>query len=150
MPISALNDDNVDKLLDLTLNYLHDDVMYYPKDTVSAYPEQFIIAEIVREKIINLTQEEIPHSVAVTIDKMTRKKNSLIIDITILVNRDSQKGMIIGKQGAMIKEIGQQARLELETILGQSVYLETYVRVEKDWRNRNRLLSQLGYVEIED
>lgn len=150
VPISALNDDNVDKLLDLTLNYLHDDVMYYPKDTVSAYPEQFIIAEIVREKIINLTQEEIPHSVAVTIDKMTRKKNSLIIDITILVNRDSQKGMIIGKQGAMIKEIGKQARLELETILGQSVYLETYVRVEKDWRNRNRLLSQLGYVEIED
>lgn len=150
VPISALNDDNVDKLLDLTLNYLHDDVMYYPKDTISAYPEQFIIAEIVREKIINLTQEEIPHSVAVTIDKMTRKKNSLIIDITILVNRDSQKGMIIGKQGAMIKEIGKQARLELETILGQSVYLETYVRVEKDWRNRNRLLSQLGYVEIED
>lgn len=150
VPISALNDDNVDKLLNLTLNYLHDDVMYYPKDTVSAYPEQFIIAEIIREKIINLTQEEIPHSVAVTIDKMTRKKNSLIIDITILVNRDSQKGMIIGKQGAMIKEIGKQARLELETILGQSVYLETYVRVEKDWRNRNRLLSQLGYVEIED
>ena len=81
---------------------------------------------------------------------MTRRKNSMLINIVILVNRDSQKGMIIGKQGKMIKQIGEAARLELETVLGQTVFLESYVRVEKNWRNRNRMLSQLGYIEIED
>jgi len=131
------------------LTYMTDNLMYYPKDTVAAYPEQFIIAEIIREKIINLTEEEIPHSVAVAIERMVQKKNALIIHAVIFVNRESQKGMIIGKQGQMIKKIGTQARKELEVILGQTVFLENYVRVEKNWRNRNRLLNQLGYIDIE-
>ena len=150
VPISALNDHNVDRLMDITLGYLEDGIMYYPEDSVSAYPEQFIIAEIIREKIINLTEEEIPHSVAVVIEKITRRKNSLLINVVILVNRESQKGMIIGKQGQMIKKIGEAARLELETIMGQTIFLESYVRVEKNWRNRDKMLSQLGYIEIED
>lgn len=150
IPLSALNKTNLDKVLEVTLEYLDDGIMYYPKETVSAYPEQFIIAEIVREKIINLTEEEIPHSVAVAIEKMVRKKNVLVIDIVVFVNRDSQKGMIIGKQGKMIREVGMQARKELEMLLGENVYLETYVRVEKNWRNRNKLLDKLGYIEIEN
>ncbi len=150
VPLSVTENDNIDTLLEVTLGYLDDGIMYYPKDSVSAHPEQFIIAEIVREKIINLTQEELPHSVAVAIEKMTRTKNALVISLVIFVNRPSQKGMIIGKQGSMIRQIGQSAREELELLLGEKIYLETHVRVEKNWRNKDRLLNQLGYIEIEE
>lgn len=150
VPLSAIESNNIDTLLEVTLNYMEDGIMYYPKDAVSAHPEQFIIAEIIREKIINLTQEELPHSVAVAIEKMVRNKNALVINVVIFVNRPSQKGMIIGKHGSMIKAIGQQAREELELVLGEKFFLETHVRVEKNWRNKDRLLNQLGYIEIED
>lgn len=150
IPLSAKNSNNVDTLLDVTLEYLDDGIMYYPKDMISAHPEQFIIAEIIREKIINLTQEELPHSIAVAIEKITQKDEVLLINIVIFVNRDSQKGMIIGKQGRMIRDIGKLAREELELVLGQKIYLESHVRVEKNWRNRHRLLNQLGYIEIDD
>ncbi|WP_323611199.1 GTPase Era [Erysipelothrix enhydrae] len=149
VPISALENNNVDRLLDVTLSYMEEGVMYYPKDQVSAYPEQFIMAEIVREKILELTEEEIPHSVAVAIERIVKKKNTTIISAVILVDRPSQKGIIIGKQGSMIKQIGERARGELETVLGEKVFLETYVRVEKNWRNRARMLNQLGYIETE-
>lgn len=149
IPISALKNNNVDRLLDVTLSYMEEGVMYYPKDQVSAYPEQFIMAEIVREKILELTEEEIPHSVAVAIERIVKKKNATIISAVILVDRPSQKGIIIGKQGSMIKQIGERARGELETVLGEKVFLETYVRVEKNWRNRARMLNQLGYIETE-
>ncbi|AYV34520.1 GTPase Era [Erysipelothrix rhusiopathiae] len=149
VPISALENNNVDRLLDVTLSYMEEGVMYYPKDQVSAYPEQFIMAEIVREKILELTEEEIPHSVAVAIERIVKKKNATIISAIILVDRPSQKGIIIGKQGSMIKQIGERARGELETVLGEKVFLETYVRVEKNWRNRARMLNQLGYIETE-
>lgn len=150
VPLSALNDNNIDKLLEVTLEYLDDGIMYYPKDAISAHPEQFIIAEIIREKIINLTQEELPHSIAVAIEKLTQKDNVLVINVVVFVNRASQKGMIIGKQGQMIKKIGQLAREELELKLGQKVFIESHVKVEKNWRNRNQLLNQLGYIEIEE
>ena len=149
IPISAKKENNLETLKRVTLERLPEGPMYYPKDTVSAYPEQFIIAEIIREKVIKLTQEELPHSVAVTIERIERSDHATRINAVILVNRDSQKGMIIGKQGAMIKAIGQQARPDIETILGEKVYLETYVRVEKNWRNKAKLLNQLGYVEPE-
>lgn len=149
IPISALENDNVDRLINVTLGYLEEGVMYYPKDQVSAYPEQFIMAEIIREKILELTEEEVPHSIAVTIERIVKKKNATLINAVILVDRDSQKGIIIGNQGKMIKAIGQKARGELETILGQSVFLETFVRVERNWRNRHRMLNQLGYIETE-
>lgn len=150
IPLSAVTSNNLDTLLDVTLEYLHDGIMYYPKDTVSAHPEQFIISELIREKIINLTEEELPHSIAVGIDKITRKENILVISVVIFVNRDSQKGMIIGKQGRMIREIGKLAREELELVLGEKIFLETHVKVEKNWRNRHQLLNRLGYIEIED
>lgn len=150
IPLSAVTSNNLDTLLDVTLEYLDDGIMYYPKDTVSAHPEQFIISELIREKIINLTEEELPHSIAVGIDKITRKENILVISVVIFVNRDSQKGMIIGKQGRMIREIGKLAREELELVLGEKIFLETHVKVEKNWRNRHQLLNRLGYIEIED
>lgn len=149
IPISALEDDNIDRLLDVSLELMEEGPMYYPKDQVSAYPEQFIYAEIIREKILKLTEEEIPHSVAVTIERIVKKNGSTLIDAVILVDRDSQKGMIIGKQGSMLKKIGTTAREELETMIGQSVYLQNYVRVEKNWRNRAKMLNALGYIETE-
>lgn len=149
IPISAKENANVDRLIDVTLGYMEEGPMFYPKDQVSAYPEQFIYAEIIREKILQLTQEEIPHSVAVSIESIVKRKNATVLSAVILVERPSQKGIIIGKQGAMVKQIGERAREELETIMGGKVFLETFVRVEKDWRSRARILNQLGYVETE-
>lgn len=150
LPISATENINTDDLISSSLNYMEEGPMYYPKDQVSAYPEQFIMAEIIREKIIRLTDEEIPHSVAVAIEKIVHKKDTTVISAIIMVNRKSQKGIIIGKHGTMIRKIGQFAREELESLLGMSIYLETHVKVEKDWRNRQKLLNQLGYVEVEN
>lgn len=149
IPISALEDDNIDKLREVTLSYMEEGPMFYPKDQVSAYPEQFIYAEIIREKILECTQEEIPHSVAVTIERIVKKDGSTHLSAVIMVDRDSQKGMVIGKGGKMLKRIGTLARGDLETVIGTSVFLETYVRVEKNWRNRAKMLNQLGYVETE-
>lgn len=149
IPISATNNHNLDKLEEVTLSYMEEGPMYYPKDQVSAYPEQFIMAEIIREKVIRLTEEEIPHSVAIAIEKIVRKKTTTVVSAVIMVDRASQKGILIGKQGSMIKKIGQYAREELETLLQTPIYLETHVKVEKDWRNRQRLLNQLGYIEVE-
>lgn len=149
IPISALEDNNIDKLREVTLSYMEEGPMFYPKDQVSAYPEQFIYAEIIREKILESTQEEIPHSVAVTIERIVKKNGSTHINAIIMVDRDSQKGMVIGKGGKMLKQIGTLARGDLETVIGTSVFLETYVRVEKNWRNRAKMLNQLGYVETE-
>lgn len=149
IPISALESDNIDKLTEVTLSYMEEGPMFYPKDQVSAYPEQFIYAEVIREKILELTQEEIPHSVAVTIERIVKKNGSTHLSAIIMVDRDSQKGMVIGKGGKMLKQIGTLARGDLETIIGTSVFLETYVRVEKNWRNRAKMLNQLGYIETE-
>lgn len=148
-PISAKQLDNVNQLVETTVNYLEDGVQYYPEDQVYDYPEQFIIAEIIREKVLYHTEEEIPHSVAVVIEKVVKKRDNLIINAMILVERNSQKGIIIGSQGRMIKQIGKKAREELEGILGSKIYLELFVRVEKDWRNKESKLRQLGYIQVE-
>ncbi len=149
IPISAYKDDNLDDLIETSKKYLEDGIKYYPDDIVCDHPEQFIISELIREKILFLTEEEIPHSVAVVIERMGRKKGKLLINALILVDRDSQKGIVIGKGGAMIKKIGTLARKEIETILGETIYLELFVRVEKDWRNRKSKLQQLGYIPID-
>ena len=149
-PVSAKMEDNLDALLNVTKNFLEDGIMYYPSDQVCDYPEQFIMAEIVREKVLLNTEEEVPHSVAVVIERIRRKRDSLIINAMILVERDSQKGIIIGKQGQMIRKIGMETRKELEDILGSRIFLELFVRVEKDWRNKESKLRQLGYIQMED
>lgn len=146
IPISAKKQTNVSRLVELIKQNLPEGVMYYPDDMISDHPERFIFKEIIREKILQLTGEEVPHSIAVTIDNIKRKKNdSLLIQATIIVERDSQKGIIIGKNGSKLKQIGTLARSELENILGSKIYLETFVRVEKNWRNKQFHLNELGY-----
>ena len=149
IPISAKTQNNLDQLIEVTKNDLTDGVQYYPADQVCDYPEQFIMAEIIREKVLMLTEEEVPHSVAVVIERIRKNREHLIIHAMILVERDSQKGIIIGKQGRMIKQIGMLAREELQGLLGEPIFLELFVRVEKDWRNKRAKLQQLGYIQTE-
>lgn len=149
IPISAKTGDNVARLFELTRKYIPEGVKYYPDEMKVDYPEQFILAEIIREKLLAKTKEEIPHSIAVVFDKFAEKKESILIIATILVERDSQKGIVIGKGGALLKEVGQEARIELEGILGKNIFLELFVRVEKDWRNRKDRLNSLGYLDTE-
>lgn len=147
VPISALSGNNTDRLLDTLKKYLPEGPQYYPDDQVTDHPERFIIAEFIREKVLHLTREEIPHSVAVIIEKIERDKSRDIINVmaTIVVDRDSQKGIVIGKQGALLKEIGTKARRDIEMLLGTKVFLELWVKVEKDWRNKPGRLKEYGF-----
>ncbi|MDO4377573.1 MAG: GTPase Era [Erysipelotrichia bacterium] len=145
IPLSGLRKKNIDELINTLKQYLKDDLQYYPGDMISDYPENFMIAEIIREKLMINTSEEIPHSVAVSIDKIEKKKNKIYIQATIVCERDSQKRIIIGEKGQMIKKIGTFARLELEERFNCPVFLETFVIVEENWRNKRYQLQQFGY-----
>ncbi|MFO1443422.1 GTPase Era [Bacillus sp. Bva_UNVM-123] len=151
VPISALEGNNVEKLLDQIKNYIPEGPQYYPADQVTDHPERFIVSELIREKALHLTREEIPHSLAVLIDKMERKEDKEIVHVmaTIIVERDSQKGIVIGKQGKMLKEIGVRARVDIENLLGSKVFLELWVKVQKDWRNKMSNLRDFGFKEDE-
>jgi GTP-binding protein Era len=144
--ISAKLGDNIDKLLSCINNKLTEGPMYYPQDQISDNPEPFIVAEIIREKILLLTNEEVPHSIAVVVEEMKLDENKLMnIRANIYVERASQKKIIIGKNGNMIKEIGTLARKEIVMLLGQKIYLELWVKVEEDWRNKKSQLKRMGY-----
>ncbi len=145
IPLSALRNKNVDELIVTIKSYLKDDIQYYPTDMISDYPEEFMIAEIIREKVLINTTEEIPHSIAVAIEKIETKKDLTIINAKIVCERDSQKKIIVGKQGSMIKKIGSYAREELELRLQNKVFLELFVSVEENWRNKNHQLKEFGY-----
>lgn len=146
IPISALQGNNVNHLLNELLKHLPDGPQYYPADQVTDHPERFVITELIREKALHLTREEVPHSIAVAMENMeTRKDGVILVQATIITERSSQKGIIIGKQGSMLKNIGQQARKDIETLLGSKVYLELWVKVKKDWRNRQSQLHELGF-----
>lgn len=150
VPISALQGNNIDHLLDTIKKYLPEGPQYYPSDQVTDHPERFIISELIREKVLHLTREEVPHSVAVLIEKIeTLENGTLHIMAAIIVERDSQKGIIIGKQGKMLKEIGKRARIDIENLLGSKVFLELWVKVQKDWRNKAAILREFGYREDE-
>ena len=147
IPVSALEGTNTDDLVKSILQYLPEGPMYYDEDTVTDQPERQIVAELIREKALRLLNQEIPHGIAVVIDRMkTRKKGDIVdIDATIICERDSHKGIIIGKQGAMIKEIGSNARMEIENLLDMKVNLKMWVKVKKDWRDSDLLLKNYGY-----
>ncbi|MGM7684471.1 GTPase Era [Cytobacillus sp. Hm23] len=149
VPISALQGSNVETLLDQIKKYLPEGPQYYPEDQVTDHPERFIIAELIREKALHLTREEIPHSIAVVIDGIQRRENNnaIYISATIIVERSSQKGIVIGKQGKMLKEIGKRARHDIETLLGTKVFLELWVKVQKDWRNKLTHIRDFGFNE---
>ncbi|WP_226673169.1 GTPase Era [Rossellomorea aquimaris] len=151
VPISALEGNNVDHLLQLLKDLLTEGPQFYPADQITDHPERFIVSELIREKVLHLTREEIPHSVAVVIDKMERKQEKDLIDViaTIIVERDSQKGIVIGKQGSMLKEVGKRSRVDIENLLGSKVYLELWVKVQKDWRNRSSNLRDFGFSDDE-
>ncbi|QBK26270.1 GTPase Era [Ureibacillus thermophilus] len=152
IPISALEGNNVERLLETIEKYLPEGPQYYPSDQITDHPERFIISELIREKVLHLTREEVPHSVAVVIDQIRRdEKNENLIHVmaTIMVERDSQKGIIIGKGGKLLKEIGTLARRDIEMLLGSKVYLELWVKVQKDWRNKITYLRDFGYREDE-
>ncbi len=147
IPISALQSDNVDHLISVIKNDLSEGVMYYPKDHITDHPERFIMAEFIREKILFFTREEVPHSVAIVIEKMEETDEGVYIMAVIVVDRPSQKAIILGKQGSMIKKIRQNARREMKRFLQTPVQLELFVRVEKDWRNKQKYLREFGYDE---
>ncbi|MBA2878930.1 GTPase Era [Anoxybacillus ayderensis] len=151
IPISALQGNNVETLLQQIKHYLPEGPQYYPAHQITDHPERFIIAEFIREKALHLTREEVPHSIAVVIDSIERRGNgdTVYVAATIIVERDSQKGIIIGKRGQMLKEIGQRARADIEALLGSKVFLELWVKVQKDWRNKMAQLRDLGYREDE-
>ena len=150
VPISALQGNNVDRLFDVLKTYIPEGPQYYPDDQVTDHPERFIMAELIREKVLYFTHEEVPHSVAVTIEKISRDENEKVhVMANIIVERSSQKGILIGKQGAMMKQIGTGARREIERLLGSKVYLELWVKVQKGWRNKQIHLREFGFREDE-
>lgn len=151
VPISALEGLNVDHFIDVLKTYLPEGPKYYPDDQISDHPEQFVVSEIIREKILHLTSEEIPHAIGVNVDRMIKENDERVrVEATIYVERDSQKGIVIGKGGKKLKEVGKRARHDIEMLLGSKVYLELWVKVQKDWRNKVNFIRQMGYIEDQD
>ncbi|HLR61134.1 MAG TPA: GTPase Era [Lentibacillus sp.] len=146
IPISALQGDNLTHLLGELKKHIPEGPQYYPEDHVTDHPERFIITELIREKVLELTREEVPHSIAVVLENMEeRASNSVFIQATIVTERQTQKGIVIGKQGTMLKNIGRNARKDIEALLGLKVYLELWVRVRRDWRNKQSQLHEFGF-----
>ena len=146
VPISATEGNNFETLMRLVIDQMPEGPQYFPEDQITDHPEYFIVSELVREKVLLLTRDEVPHSVAVVVDSMKRDENDKIhIQATIVVERDSQKGIIIGKGGKMLKQIGTKARLDIEHLLDDKVYLELWVKVQKDWRDKQTFLTDYGY-----
>jgi GTPase len=146
LPVSALSGENLDQLLELVGALLPEGPQYYPSDMVTDQPERLVVAELIREKVLHLTRDEVPHAVAVEILSMAARPGRDLVDIqaNIYVERDSQKGIVIGKQGAMLREVGQRSRMEIEALLGSPVFLQLWVKVKKDWRNREGTWQSMG------
>ena len=148
IPISALKEDGLDSLKNLILNYLPEGPEYFPKDMVTDCPETFLFGEIIREKILKLTRFEVPHAVAVVVEDMQEQDNGVVrIDATIYAEKGSQKKILIGQAGSMLKSIGRLARLELEKRLGTKIFLKLFVKVKANWRDQRRAIQEFGYTQ---
>jgi len=146
VPVSALTGDNQQALIAEIVKHLPAGPQYYPPDMITDQPERLIIGELIREKALHLTRDEIPHAIAVDLEEMvTRPDETLYVRAIIYVERESQKGIVIGAKGGMLKEIGRQARGDIENLLGSKVFLDLWVKVKKDWRNRDAMLRMFGY-----
>lgn len=148
VPISARKMDNVDRLITVLKSKLTDNIKYYDEDMYTDKPVNFMVSELIREKILELTFEEVPHSVSVITDSMEYGRDSVNIKATIVVDRENLKRILVGKNGTMIKEIGTRARMDIEPFLGRKVYLELFVKVIPKWRDREKFLNEIGYEEF--
>ena len=148
VPLSALKKDNIKTLVAVLTKYLPDNIKYFDDDTYTNKQLEFLVSEIVREKVFNLTKEEVPHSVTCVVEQIKKEKNNYSINVAIIVDRDSLKKIIIGKQGNMIKEIGIEARKDLEELLENKVYLELFVKTIKDWRDKEKYLQEFGFKDF--
>lgn len=147
IPISAKSNENIEVLINQIVKYLDEGVKYYPNDQITDHPEKFIVAEFIREKILYFTRDEVPHSIAIVIERMQEIDGEMEIMASIVVERPTQKAIIVGKQGAMIQKIRTNARKEIKRFLQMPVYLELFVKVEKNWRNKPKYLREFGYNE---
>ena len=148
VPLSALKKDNIKTLVDVLTKYLPDNIKYFDDNTYTNKQLEFLISEIVREKVLNLTSEEVPHSVTCVVEQIKKERNNYSINVAIIVDRDALKKIIIGKQGNMIKEIGIEARKDLEQLLENKVYLELFVKTIKDWRDKEKYLQEFGFKDF--
>jgi len=147
IPVSALTGDNIDRLPEVVMGYLPEGPMYYPEGMITDQPERFIMSEIIREKVLQLTSQEVPHSVSVDVEEIQQRPNNVVaIRAVIYTERDSQKGILIGKSGGMLKEVGKRSREEMEALFGSRVFLELWVKVKSDWRNNEKHLRNFGYL----
>ena len=149
VPISAITKENIDTLLKVIKKYLTDNMRYFDEDTITTSTLNFLVSEFVREKILRMTEEEIPHSVTCITSKFEETSKIINITVDIIVDRDSIKKIIIGKQGSLLKSVGIEARKDIENLVGKKVYLELYVKTIKNWRDRDRYLAELGFDEKE-
>ena len=150
IPVSALTGENLPHLLEIVTGYLPAGPKYYPEEMVTDRPESFIMTELIREKVLHLTGQEVPHSVAVVIEQLEERPNHVVaVRAVIYTERESQKGILIGKGGQMLKKIGQLAREDMENLLGSKIFLELWVKVKSDWRNKESQLQNFGYREEE-
>jgi len=149
VPVSALKNENIDRLLEVTKNYLKHDIRYFEPDVKTTSSKYFMIAEFVREKLLQVTEEEIPHRITCVTAHFEEKEKIINIVVDIIVDRDSLKKIIIGRKGDRLKQVGTLARSNIENLLGKKVYLELYVKTIKDWRNKEKALAELGFKENE-
>ncbi len=147
VPISAIKGQNTEELLNVIQKYLPEGPQYFPEDMVTDQPERQIVSEIIREKTLHLLQDEIPHGIAVEIMSMKKRTDKNLVDVqaTIYCEKESHKGIVIGKQGSMLKKIGSRSRIDVERLLGSPIYLQLWVKVKKDWRDSDFLLKNFGY-----
>lgn len=150
VPVSSLKKKNLDELIKVLKKYLNDNIAYYDKSDITDRPVQFLISEIVREKVFNLTQKEVPHSITCATESVKKNNNSYNINVAIIVDRDSLKKIIIGANGEKIKKIGTQARIELEKLLGKKIYLELFVKTVKKWREKEKYLKEYGFNDFSE
>ena len=149
VPISALQDNNIRTLLNVIKSYLTDEVRYFDNDVKTTNSRNFMISEFVREKVLDMTEKEVPHSVTCVTSSVNEKKDIFNVVVDIIVERDSLKKIIIGKKGSMLKAIGSSARIDIENYLGKQVYLELYVKTIRNWRDKEKSLKEFGFNDFE-
>ena len=148
VPISALQKNNIEELINCIKKYLTDNMRYFDEDMITSSSLRFLVSEFVREKLLRMTEQEIPHTITCITSKFEEKKNIINITVDVIVDRDSVKKIVIGRQGALLKSVGIEARNDIEALVGKQIYLELYVKTIKNWRDKERYFKELGFDEL--